>query len=701
MGEKCASTETSPEARHNEMLSRGWQRQTEGRLRDAATLYRSVLKENPVHPDALHLLGLVAKEEGNLTRARKLMRAAVDATGERNAVHCNNLANLLRQQTDDEARRLYHRALEIDPNYLDAWLNLASYEELRGDLSQALKTLQSTAQRFPDSERALGALSAHLFRVKRFADAIPSLKRLIEIEPKKPEHRVNLGSAYAETGDRPAAIRTLLDLLQFDKENSGAKVILSQLLVGCAAPEEAEVMLIEAARTDPQAFGVLGNVYKDLGYMDLALDCYAKALSRRPSDGDQSNFLYTLLYDPAHDRSEVAEEHRNWGRTYAGPLRPSHISFDYDPNPNRKLRIGYVSGHFWDHAVALFSLPMIQAHDRDKFELFFYYNGDPRDWATDAFRSLASQWHDIVTVTDEEVARLITNDRIDILVDLSGHIGGNRLLAVARKPAPIQVTYLGYQHSTGMDVMDYRLTDSIADPPGASDSLYVEKLVRLDPSFFVYRPSDYAPPVSALPAHTNRFVTFGCLNNPGKTGPWVAELWAKLLKTIPDSRLILLGPSRQDADPRVTKLFEAQGIESSRILFAGKRSRIDYLRVYDRIDIALDPFPFSGHTTTCDALWQGVPVVTLAGQTYAGRMSTSTLTQARFPQWIAQSPAEYVDIAANLAADLAALAALRQNMRQHLAAAPILDAKGFTRSLESAYRQMWHTYVANVSRAAT
>ncbi len=548
---------------------------------------------------------------------------------------------------------------------------------------------------FPTANAALGAVSAHLFRVKRFGDAIPALQRLIELVPKKPEHWLNLASAYAETGDRPAAVRALLDLLKFDKENAGAKVILSQLLVGCAAPEEAEVMLIEAARTDPQAFGVLGNVYKDLGYMDLALDCYAKALSRRPSDGDQSNFLYTLLYDPGHNHAEVAEEHKNWGRTYADPLRPKDISFDYDPDPQRRLRIGYVSGHFWDHAAALFSLPMILAHDRKKFELFFYNNGDTHDWATDAFRSVASQWHDIATVTDDEVARLIRNDRIDVLIDLCGHIGGNRLLVFARKPAPIQVTYLGYQHSTGIDVMDYRLTDAIADPPGQTDSLYVEKLVRLDPSFFIYRPSDYAPPVAPPPAEANGYITFGCLNNPGKSGPAVIKLWAELLKALPNSQMLLLGPSRQDADPRVTRLFEAEGIEGSRILFAGKRSRTAYLKVYDQIDVALDPFPFSGHTTTCDAIWQGVPVVTLAGQTYAGRMSASTLTQARFPQWIAQTPEEYVQIARGVAGDIPSLANLRRNMRDHLTSAPILDAKGFTKSLEGAYRKMWQSYVGN------
>ncbi len=291
------------------------------------------------------------------------------------------------------------------------------------------------------------------------------------------------------------------------------------------------------------------------------------------------------------------------------------------------------------------------------------------------------------------MARLVQDDRIDILVDLAGHIGGNRLLVFARKPAPIQVTYLGYQATTGMEVMDYRLTDSVADPPGQTDSLYIEKLIRLNPSFFAYRPSDYAPPVAPLPAEACGRITFGCLNNPSKTGPWLARVWAAILRSVPDSQLMLLGPSRQDADPRVSNLFRDEGIDPKRILIVGKRSRFDYLHVYDRIDIALDPFPFSGHTTTCDALWQGVPVVTLAGQTYAGRMSASTLTQAKFPQWIAQTPQEYVRIAVGLAGDIPSLANLRRNMRDHLTSAPILDAKGFTRSLEAAYRKMWQSYV--------
>jgi protein O-GlcNAc transferase len=697
MNEQVEIDIASPEARHTHWIEQGWRLHSDGRLREAATLYRRVLRENPAHPDALHLLGLVAKNRGNAARAEKFMRAALRAGGGTVAIYCNNLANLLRLRQGDEARELYRRALDADPNYVDAWLNLASCEELRGNCALAAQTLEDAHARCPDDLRVIEARSAQLLRLHRYADAIPLLKRVLQASPQRADLWLNLGSAYSELGNRGAAIKVLLHLLKLEPDNAGAKMVLSQIFIGCAAPQEAEILLLKAARTDERAFGTLGNVYKDLGYMDLALDCYARTLTSHPTPGDHSNFLYTLLYDPAHDHAEVAEEHKVWAQTYAHPHRPADIQFADDPDPDRPLRIGYVSGHFWDHAVALFSLPMIQNHDRRRFHLYFYSNGAKRDWATDAFRNLATKWHDIQDISDSAAARLVRQDRIDILVDLAGHIGGNRLLLFAHKPAPIQVTYLGYQATTGMDVMDYRLTDAIADPPGVTDSLYVEKLLRLQPSFFTYLPSDYAPAVAPPPVEKNGFITFGCLNNPGKTATAVVELWAHLLKTIPDSRLLLLGPSTQDADPRVAAQFAAQGIESPRVQFVGKRKRLNYLRVYDQIDIALDPFPFSGHTTTCDALWQGLPVVTLAGRTYAGRMSASTLTQAKFPQWIAESPEHYVDIALTLARDPAALAALRQNMRRHLSEAPILDAPGFTTTLEAAYRMIWQRRCANIS----
>ncbi len=466
---------------------------------------------------------------------------------------------------------------------------------------------------------------------------------------------------------------------------------LSSVLAGLANAQESEKLLLEVLKTSPRAevYAVLGTVYKDLGFVDLALDCYAKALDMATTLGEYQNFLYTLLYDDSLDDVEVAQQHRDWAERFADPLRPAHPLAYSRSDPDRPLRIGYVSGHFRDHAVSLFSLPMILAHDRASFHITCYSSGTVADATTDQFRQFAHEWRDISLSDDEAAAKQVREDEIDILIDLAGHIGGNRLLLFARKPAPIQMTYLGYQHTTGMEVMDYRITDTVADPPGSTDHLYVEKLLRLDPSFFVYGPSDYAPDVAPPPVESNGYITFGCMNNPTKHGAAVVAAWAELLRTVPDSRLLLLGPTAHDADPRVARLFESLGLGPDRVRFIGKRPRKVYLANYSQIDIALDPFPFSGHTTTCDALWQGVPVITLAGKTYASRMSTSTLTQARFPQWIASSQENYIAIARSLAEDRANLASLRSSMRDRLKAAPILDAAGFTKSLECALRNIW------------
>jgi protein O-GlcNAc transferase len=686
---------TSPAQRHEEWIRQAWKLHMARRLREAAALYRAILRENPRHADALHLMGLIAKDKGNNRRAEKLIRAAIEASAIPVAAYHNNLGNLLRARRDSEASAHYEKALEVDPGYSDAWLNFASYEEMNENLSHAEALLRAAYDRFPDILRVAKDWTYFLMHHQRMALARIELEKVTVKFPQEAEFWSWLGIAYFEVGKRKESTVALLQALRLDPDNAAAKITLSQSQR--SAPQDAEALLLEVVgkgRGDVQAFGALGNVYKDLGYIDLALDCYAKALQGRPSSKDHANFLYTLLYDPTQNDQEVADDHRLWGKTYATPLMPAQPVFDNDRISDRPLRIGYVDGHFWDHAVALFSLPMIQAHNRSQFELFFYSCGTERDWATEVFRGMATGWHDIKSLSDEAAADLVRQDKIDILVDLAGHIGGNRLLMFARKPAPVQVTYLGYQATTGMETMDYRLTDAIADPAGLTDTYYTEQLERLAPSFFVYRPSDYAPPVAPPPFENNGHITFGCLNNPGKCGETVVAVWAELLRAVPDARLLMLGPSAQDADPRVERLFEAQGISADRIRFVGHRPRPVYLQQYDRIDIGLDPFPFSGHTTTCDALWQGVQVVSLAGKTYAGRMSASTLTQARLPHLVADSPRSYVQIATRLARDRQALSTMRRNLRDHLRNAPILNAVSFTRSLERSYRGMWCRWCA-------
>ncbi len=293
--------------------------------------------------------------------------------------------------------------------------------------------------------------------------------------------------------------------------------------------------------------------------------------------------------------------------------------------------------------------------------------------------------------SDSQLAERVRDDRIDILVDLSGHMGANRLLAFARKPAPVQVTYIGYQNTTGMSAMDYRLTDERADPAGETDRFYTEQLVRLPRSFFCYKPTP-APDISALPASANGWVTFGSFNNYAKVSPAVVDAWLEILARVPESRLIVLGYSPGYLERHWHTLAERRGIAAERIELANRRSRADYLRLIARADVALDPFPCNGHTTTCDALWMGLPVVMLEGRMYAHRYGGTALAHVGLSGLIATSAEEYVEIAVRLAGDRLRLARLRQSLRQTFSDSALLDAAGFTRNLEAAYRQMWHAW---------
>jgi predicted O-linked N-acetylglucosamine transferase (SPINDLY family) len=356
-----------------------------------------------------------------------------------------------------------------------------------------------------------------------------------------------------------------------------------------------------------------------------------------------------------------------------------------------------VSSHFCEHAVNFFVEPILASHDHDAFEVYCYSGRQRQDETTRRLQGYADQWREIAAMSDEQAAALVRRDRIDILVDLAGHIAGHRLLVFARKPAPIQVTYIGYQNTTGMAGMDYRLTDEWADPPGTTDGFYTEELVRLPRSFFCYRPSDDAPPVGPLPAAVNGFVTFGSFNNFGKVTADVLAAWAKLLLSVDRSRLVILAAAVPSLGEYLTRTFQSHGVGAERFTLADRRPRDEYLKLVSQVDIALDPFPMNGHTTTCDALWQGVPVVTLAGRTYAQRFGSSAHVNLSVQELIAQSPQQYVEVAARLAGDVERLTELRGTLRQRMAASPLLDFAGFTRNLEAAYRRMWTDWRASKS----
>jgi predicted O-linked N-acetylglucosamine transferase (SPINDLY family) len=366
----------------------------------------------------------------------------------------------------------------------------------------------------------------------------------------------------------------------------------------------------------------------------------------------------------------------------------------------RRLRIGYVSADFWRHPVAAFMEPALRCHDRDNFQTFIYSDRTTPDSTTERLRTMVGHWRDAFGWTDAELAARMRADEIDILVELAGHTAQNRLGAVALRPAPIQVSYLGYPSTTGLASIDYRLTDALTDPPGEPVQ-YTEQLWRLSPGFCCYAAADDAPPVSPLPCLSQPEITLGALHHLAKLNGQVLDLWATLLNSLPECRLLVFRDTLHGtAARRLARELTARGLAAHRFeLRPTLPASGSHLSLYDEIDVSLDVLPWSGHTTACESLWMGVPVVSLPGNRFAGRMVASVLTLAGLPQWIAQDPDQYVAIVRRFTADRAALAKLRSELRARVASSPLCDGATFTRSLEDAYRGMWRRYCAGAPQS--
>jgi predicted O-linked N-acetylglucosamine transferase (SPINDLY family) len=435
------------------------------------------------------------------------------------------------------------------------------------------------------------------------------------------------------------------------------------------------------------------------GEMRRAVECYRRALALDPdSPSAQSNLLACLNYLPEMSTAELLAEHRRFGERLEAPLRARWGAHANSRDPDRRLRVGYVSGDFREHAMAFSIAPVLAHCDPDRFETVCYATNAFADDVTARLRGLAHQWRSVVGASDEDVAERIRRDGIDILVDLSGHTALNRLPVFARKPAPVQVAWLGYVTSTGLTAMDYRLTDARADPPGADESGYTETLVRL-PWVTVFEPAAASPSVAPLPALVGGGLTFACLNHLAKVTPEVVALWARILLAMPDSRLLIGNAGDENVQRRLADAFAAHGVAAARLAFRPKLPLGGFLALHREIDLALDTFPYSGGATSCHSLWMGVPFVTLAGDRYMARMGLSLLEQVGLGEFVARTQAEYADLAVRTARDRGRLAQLRSTLRQRVAASPLVDASGFVRSLESAYKEVWRAWCRDPARS--
>jgi protein O-GlcNAc transferase len=603
-----------------------------------------------------------------------------------------------------EAENIYRQILAQQPDHVDA-LNLVGAVAIQMDRTyEAVELIRRAIQLKPDFAEAHANLGTALAKVGKFDEAISAFRQAVQLKPGVAEMHINLANALKSNRRIDEAMASFREAIRLKPNDAAACYHLANLCKDTGRFDEAIALYRQAIRLKPdlaEAHGNLGSVLKNVGQFEEAIACFRQAIRFKPDDDiSHSGLVFAMNYQPDRDAGEILAEHRAWSDQHARPLMGEAIPHSNERLPERRLRIGYVSGDFRRHPVGQFFIPLLEHHDRRIVEIFCYSNLQHPDDMSERMKGACDRWRDIIGLADDVVAKMVRSDEIDVLVDLSGHTAGNCLRVFARKPAPIQVTYLGYANTTGMTAIDYRLTDALADPPGMTDHVNVEKLWRLPGCAWCYQPLEDALEIRP---RGNAPITFGCFNAFAKINPRLTAIWAELLKRVPGSRLLLksAGAGVESAQRGLISQIAEQGIAAERIEMLGQiLDPRRHLEFYNRVDVALDTYPYHGTTTTCEALWMGVPVVTLAGSTHVSRVGVSLLTTVGLPEMIAQSAEEYISIAAGLAGDLPRLAELRRTLRARMRASPLMDAPRFARDIEAAYREMWRNWCAVVGNSS-
>jgi predicted O-linked N-acetylglucosamine transferase (SPINDLY family) len=628
-----------------------------GQIERAIDAYRRAVSVRPDFHQAFNNLGILLLSRERFAQAAEAFRGALPSG---QAEPHNNLANALQgQRRFAEAVQEYQSAIQLRPDYAEAFCNLAAALRELGRLEDSIAAADRAASLRPTMAEAHLARALALIKGRQWDRAIKALEQALHINPKLAEAHLSQGNVLAKLDQPDQAI-------------------------------DAYQRAIDLDPTLATAHADMGNALRDRGELDQAIASYRKAASLSNEPWIGSAALYAMYFHPDFDAAQIRDESRAWQGRYAAPVTPASVAFTNDITKDRRLRIGYVSPDFRAHAIGLFLLRLMANHDHDVCQLFLYSGARIPDEITNRFRGCADVWRETAGLSDQQLADLIRADQIDVLVDVTMHLHAGRLLTFARKPAPVQVTYLAHPGTTGLASMDYRLGDRYMDPP-EENQFHTEKTIRLSGSYFCYDPMGVDVPVNELPAVARGDLTFGSMNNFSKINDAVLRLWAKAMNPVPDSRLLVLAPPGV-ARTRLAERMKSLGVNPARIEFEGHRPREPYMRLFNRIDICLDTFPYTGHTTTLDALWMGVPVLTMPGKTAVSRGSLSILSHLQMPELIANSPEQFVQIAATLAADLPWLSSLRRELRDRLAASSLMDGPRFARSFEQAFRTAWSEY---------
>lgn len=669
---------------------------------------RMAIALKPDYPEAYNNLGNALRIRKDLQEALTCFEKALAMNPQYAEAYCNQGTAFQEQGNPLRAVECYNAALQWKPDFFEAYYNLGNAYRDMGRPGDAVAAYEKSLRLNPNFPDVYNNLGNAVMAQGSIDQAMEYFRKALAIHPGHPETLCSLGYAFMVQGKWGEAVRSYQAALKWKPDFADAWNNLGNAFKGGAQSVDAIAAYQKALQLDPncsQAHNNLGTILNELGCHDESLGSLRRALACKPTcAGAYSNLLLNLHYPAGFDGQTIFAEHCKWGSQYlaAGPCPGAACT--NDPSPHRRLRIGYVSADFRQQSVAFFVEPLLAAHNRQEFEVFCYSNVRWPDRWTRRLQELPDAWRDISALSDEKAAGLIRTDGIDILIDLSGHTACNRLSLFALKPAPVQVTYIGYPDTTGLAAMDYRLTDSWADPPGTTEHLHVERLVRLPQGFLCYQPPGQAPEVGEPPFLKQGYVTFGSFNNRPKITPQVVVLWAKILQKLPESRLILKAWALRDrqACRYLEDLFAQQGIAADRLDLLGFAPSLEeHLNLYGQVDIALDTFPYNGTTTTCEALWMGVPVIVLTGDRHVSRVGVSLLSRLELTDLIAESTDRYLAKAVQLALDPQRLCHLRHNLRSVMRDSKLTDAEFFTAALESAYRDMWRKWCAGRQQPQT
>ncbi|MGV8991761.1 MAG: tetratricopeptide repeat protein [Thiobacillus sp.] len=671
--------------------------QTQGKLTEAAASYRKALKNNP-NPAQVHFnLGDVLQIQGKLQEAVTQYREAIRLKPD-DAEAYNNLAIVLNKLGEQEAAIVcYQQAISIRPSFAEAHSNLGVVFKDIEKLEEAATQYREAIRLKPGYVEAYNNLANVLNKLGDQEEAIACYQQAISIRPNLPEPHSNLGNTLYEQGRLEEAVASCREAIRLKPDYAEALDGLGSALRALGHLDEAVACGRRARLIQPDnaaACSNLGNSLRDQGNLDEALACFRQALSIQPDLAmAYSNLLYTMQYMSTVTPAEVFSEHQRFAERFETPLKAHWQPHTNSRDPARRLRIGYVSADFRDHAVAFFIEPILAKHNKSHVEIYCYYSNTKHDRHTDRIAGYADHWLACAKMSDEQLAECIRADGIDILVDLSGHTGHNRLPVFARKPAPVQMTWIGYPGSTGLTAMDYRITNEGVDPPGLTERFHSESLIRMPDTSVAYRSESDCPPVNALPALTSDAFIFASMNNLIKINESVIKLWASILDAIPHARLMLGNVTDRGVQQQVIEQFSKAGVAADRLILQPRMSLSDYLALHHKIDLALDPFPYNGGTTTMHSLWMGVPVITMAGEHMASRCAVPLLSRVGLSEFITHNEKEYLQRATQMAQDLPRLNRIRQSIRDRMSASSC-EPGTVTRHLEAAYREAWRKWCA-------